>query len=220
MVEPVSETVAALGNLQLDGADDRVVVIRVEVPLLQRRRAAGHDDGAHVGVGVGRPLGRRLDRVGHVVAGDPAGGLALEAARLNLGDERVGPGLGIRQLGAADLLLRDVGVPVGVQVVRVAVKGDLDVVAADLVGLVVEGLGDVAEEVDEELERLVDVGLAQAGVADALRVVGNGGDGTALAAAVALVVDVARRRRVVLGVDEVQRRRPLAGRRAAVLVRP
>lgn len=219
-VQPVSETVAALGNLQLDRANDRVVVVRVEVALLEGRCAAGHDDRAHVGIGVRGPFRRRRDGVGDVVPGDPARGLVFERARLNLVDKRAGPGLRIRELGAANLFLRNVRVPVGVKVVRVAVKGHLDVVAADLVRLVVQRLRDVAEKVHEELERLVVVVAAQAPVADALRVVGNGRDGAALAAAVALVVDVARRRRVVLGVDEVQRRGPLASRGGAVLVSP
>lgn len=83
-----------------------------------------------------------------------------------------------------------------------------------------QGLGDVADKVDEELEGLLGVGGREAAVADALRVVDNGRDGAARGAAVAVVVDVAAGGRVVLGVDVVQRRGPRAGRCRAVVVGP
>lgn len=219
-VEPVAQAVTGLCDLQLDGANDGVVVSRVQVALLQGSGAVGHDDGADVGVGVAGPAGGRGDDIVDVVAGDPAGGLGLVGAGGDVADEGVGPGLGVGQGVAANQGLGDVSVPVGVQVVAVALVGDLDVVSANLVGLIVERLGQVANEVDEELEGLLDVGGGEAAVSNALGVVGHGRDGAARAAAVAVIVDVAVGGRAVLGVDEVEGSRPLASGGCSVVVSP
>ena len=55
-----------------------------------------------------------------------------------------------------------------VEICLLAVERDVDVVAADFFGFVVERLRYVAEEVDEELEGLLGVGGGEAAVLDAL----------------------------------------------------
>lgn len=123
-VEPVAQAVTGLGDLQLDGANHGVVVGRVQVALLKGSSAIGHDDGADVGVGVAGPAGGSSDDIADVVAGDPAGGLRLVAARGDVADQGVGPGLGVSQGVASNKSLGDVSVPVSVEVVGVALVGD------------------------------------------------------------------------------------------------
>lgn len=219
-VEPVAQAVAGLCNLQLDGANHGVVVGRVQVARLQGGSAVGHDNGADIGVGVAGPAGGRGDDIVGVVAGDPAGGLGLVGARGDVADQGVGPGLGVSQGVASNQGLGDVRVPVGVEVVAVALVGDLDVVSANFIGLVVERLRQIANKVDEELESLLDVGGREASVSNTLSVVGHGRDGAARAAAVTVVVDVARGGRAVLGIDEVEGSRPFASSGCPVVISP
>ena len=65
-----------------------------------------------------------------------------------------------------------------------------------------QGLRDVAEEVDEELHGLLAVRGREAVVVDALGVVCNGGDDAALRGAVAGEIDGARGWRRVFCIDE------------------
>jgi len=88
------------------------------------------------------------------------------------------------------------------QVRRRPIPRDRNTVAADLLGLVVQRLRDVADEVDEELEGFFVVGGGEAAVVDALGVVCYGGDDAAGCAAVAGVGDGAGGRGGVFGVDE------------------
>lgn len=93
-IQPVRQAIPALGDLQLDRGNHRVVVGRVEVVHgRQGRGAVGHDDGADVRVGVGRPRHGAVLRGAGVVAVDPARCHGAVVARLDLGDEVVGPGL-------------------------------------------------------------------------------------------------------------------------------
>ena len=61
----------------------------------------------------------------------------------------------------------DRGVPDGVQVRGALVEGDVDFVAAEVERFVVEGLVDVAGEVDYEFEGVLDLGLGEGGFLDA-----------------------------------------------------
>lgn len=93
------------------------------------------------------------------------------------------------------------------QVCGFAVPGHGNLVTAEGEGFVVQGLRDVAEEVDEELEGFFFVGGGQAAVLDALGVVCDGGDDAACGAAVAGEVDAAGAWGAVFGVDEAGGRR-------------
>lgn len=120
-VQPVRKTVTTLCDLQLNGGNDAVVVIRVQVVHGgQGVRTVGHDHRAHVGVGVAGPgHGCVLGRVNRV-ARDPVSRLGRVVAVVDLGDERGGPALGVAEIVAADERLGHVRVPVRVEVVRVA----------------------------------------------------------------------------------------------------
>lgn len=83
-----------------------------------------------------------------------------------------------------------------------AVPGDFDVVAADELGFVVQRLRDVAEEVDQELERLFVVGGRLLGVLKARGVVCDGADDAAGGWAVAGQSYGAGTWRLVVGVDK------------------
>ena len=166
-----------------------------------------HDGRADVLIRILRPEHGGADGIRHVHAGEPAALGAGVRAGVDLLDDVVGPAGRVRELVAAAVALGDVGVPGVVQVGRGAVEGDGDIVAADLVGLVVQRLRDVPQEVHEELERRGDLCLRQLGRRlHARRVVRDGADGAPGGPAVAVVVDGAARGRVVLGVDEVEGR--------------
>lgn len=120
-VQPVGKTVSALGNLQLDGGDGAVVVIGIQVIHGgQRGGAVGHDDCAHVGVGVARPGHGGVLRGVNRVSRNPVSGHAGVVTRVDLGDERVGPALGVGEGIATHEGLGHISIPVGVQIVRVA----------------------------------------------------------------------------------------------------
>ena len=83
-----------------------------------------------------------------------------------------------------------------------------------------QGLGDVAHEVDEELQRLSGISSTQPAIGNTCRVVGEGRDGASRAATVTAVVDIAGRGRVVFSINEVKRGRPGAGSRGAIVIGP
>lgn len=83
-----------------------------------------------------------------------------------------------------------------------------------------EGLGDITNKVDEELERLSGVRDAQPAIGDTRGVVGQSRDGASGAATVTAVIYIAAGWRVVLGIDEVERRGPGAGSCFAIVIRP
>lgn len=105
-----------------------------------------------------------------------------------------------------------------VEVGVVAVVEDVDAVAARLELLAVQGLADVADEVDDHLCCDLAVRRAQLGVEHARRVVGDGAH-DAPVGAVPVQVHAARRRRVVLRVDVVVARGEAAGRGVLASIR-
>lgn len=107
-----------------------------------------------------------------------------------------------------------------VQVILAAIPQHVDAVAAPSDVLVVQRLVQVADEVDDELGGLGAQPGGQLRVERLLGVVGEGADDAARLLAVALVVDVARGGRVVVGVDEVERLGEAAPARVADRVGP
>lgn len=87
------------------------------------------------------------------------------------------------------------------------VPGDGDVVATYLFSFVMQRLGNVAEEVDEEFEGFGLCGGGEGGVLDAGGVVGDGADNAAFAAAVAGEGDRAGGWRGVFCVNEAREMR-------------
>lgn len=97
-----------------------------------------------------------------------------------------------------------------VEVGVLAVVGDVDAVAPGLELLAVQGLANVADEVDDHLGGNLAVRRAELGVEHAARVVGDGAHDAAVGA-VPVQVHAARRRRVVLRVNVVVARGEAAG---------
>ena len=91
-----------------------------------------------------------------------------------------------------------------VQVELLAIPPDIDAVSASRNVLVVQRLMQVADEMDNELGSLSTAPGGQRVVRSLLRVVGQGVDDAARLLAVALEVDVARQRRVIVRIDEVE----------------
>jgi hypothetical protein len=135
LIQPVRQSIPTLRNLQLHRRNNFVVVRRVQVACLEGSHAIGHDDGADEGVCVGGPGRSGGHGVCDVGFGDPGASEGLVGAGVDGGDEGLGPGLGVGKGVAADFLLRDVGVPVGVKVV-VGVA-----VLRELVAVVMGGFG-------------------------------------------------------------------------------
>ena len=92
------------------------------------------------------------------------------------------------------------------QIRRCPIPRNLDIVPAYFLRFIVQGLRDVAEEMDEEFEGLFFVGGAEGRVLDALGVVGYRAHDAAACAAVAGGGDGAGRWRAVFGVDEAGER--------------
>lgn len=160
--------------LQLNRRQHSRIVRSAEILPRHSAPPARHDLGANKSVRLGRPQRRCRKRVRQVHALQPAGSEALVGAGLDRGGEGGGPLRRVGQGVAAGVLLGDVGVPDGVQVGGGAGEGDADLVAAQVVVLVVQRLVDVADEVHEEHERLVDLRGAEGFVLDA-RGLGDGG---------------------------------------------
>lgn len=76
---------------------------------------------------------------------------------------------------AQGVVLGDGGVPDGVQVCLGAVEGDGDGVTAEVESFVVQGLVDVADEVDEEFEGFEDLFGGKGGGLDARGLCEGGG---------------------------------------------
>lgn len=81
----------------------------------------------------------------------------------------------------------------------------VNIVAADFVCLIVQGLGDVAKEVDQELQGLLHVVIRKPSITDSLCVVGDSGHNTPAGGAIAIIVHVAGGGRVVLSVHVMPR---------------
>ena len=219
-VKPVGKAVSTFRNLQLNSTNSRVVVGRVKIASLQGRSSIWHDNSADKSIRIGSPSRGGSYRITDSVSLNPACRLRLVASRVNLTDQRVSPRLRIGERAAADQFLGHIGIPVGMEVVAITIKSNLDAVSPNLVRLIVQGLSDISQEVDQELESFSDMCSAEAAVACPLGVVCNRRDGAARATAVASVVYVAAGGRIVLRIDEVKRRGPLASGCCAVLVSP
>ena len=138
---------------------------------------------------------------------EPDVALVSELAVGDLDGELVGPaeGHGVgAAVGAAEPLLGDGAVPDVVEVEVAAVEADVDAVAAAGDVLVVQGLVQVGDEVDDELGGLGAQPVRQVRVERLGGVVSQGADDAAVGLAVAVEVDVAVVRRAVVGVDEVE----------------
>lgn len=145
--------VTLLGDLH---ANSRLRVSRVraaDILALHSLTTIRQNDRAHKLVALRRPRERLRLGVLETQTANPALGRRLEVARANLGAELGGPRLGDGQHAASRARdgLRDVGVPRGVQVRAGPVELDGDAVAAELEVLAVEGLADVAGEVNHHL---------------------------------------------------------------------
>jgi hypothetical protein len=187
---------------------------------LESRCTVGHDNGADEGIGIGSPSRGSGDNVADIIAVNPARSLGLVGSGRDVGDEGVCPSLGVAESTSSDELLRHIRIPVGMEVVRVAIKRDLDVITTDLIGLIVKGLSDITDKVDEELERLGRVLSAQPAISDTRSVVGKSRDRASGAATVTAVIDIAGGCWVVLGIDEVERRRPGPGSCSTIVISP
>lgn len=187
---------------------------------MESRCTVGHDNGADEGIGIGSPSGGSGDNVADIIAVNPARSLGLVGSGRDVSDKGVCPGLGVAESTSSDELLRHIRIPVGMEVVRVAVKRDLDVIATDLVGLIVKGLSDIPDKVDEELERLRGVLGAQPAISDTRGVVGKSRNRASGTATVTAVIDIAPGWWVVLGIDEVERRGPGPSSCSTIVISP
>lgn len=162
---------------------------------------------ANVGISLARPTQCRGDGIGKVDTVQPGLALGRELTARDLLGELVGPRLGLAEglpPHAADPPLGNARVPDVVQVQLGALPEDVYAVASPGDVLVVQGLVDVADEVDDELGGLGAQPDGHGGVEDLGGVVLDGGDDAALLLAVAVQVDGAAGRGRVLGVDEVE----------------
>ena len=152
--------------LELDGGQHARVIRRAQILPRHHTPPIRHDSRADEGVGLARPSRRGGHRILEVNALEPARSEVLVRARLDIGRQSGGPFLGVGERRAAGVLLRDGGVPDGVQVSGRASEGDGHFVATEVVVFVVQRLVDVADEVHDEHQGLVDVYAAELGVLD------------------------------------------------------
>lgn len=96
----------------------------------------------------------------------------------------------------------------------------VNVVAADFEGLIVQRLGDVPEEVHQEFQSLLHIGIRQPSVADSLGIVGDSGHNTSAGGAVPVKVHIAGGRRVILGIYVMEPRRESACGCGAIGISP
>ncbi|KAB8336907.1 hypothetical protein FH972_021214 [Carpinus fangiana] len=204
-VEKGRQSDSSFRDLLCEDRDGSSVVRTAQIALLDRRVTTLQRTRAHKRISILGPAQRSSLHIIQVNVSNPGRLLGRVVAAVHLLGERLGPAHGVAGRVAADQLLGHVGVPDVVQVGRGAVEGDGDVVAADLVRLVVQRLRHVAQEVDEELQRLLLVGRGQAAVLHALeRGVCNGAHDAAAGAAVTVEVDATGSGGVVVGIDEVE----------------
>ena len=149
IVDPTRQPVPTLGKLQLNiWLRARIIrsiqlLIRLidlqNVLTIDRIRILSPLQGARA---------RRLD----IRATDPASLLTAITPRIDHADELVGIGSDNGGAVAARVFFDHLRVPAGVQVGGCAVPGDGNLVAAKLFGFVMQRLGDVAEEMNQEFE--------------------------------------------------------------------
>lgn len=218
-VHPSSQPPPGLADQQIHHGHRSIVVLAGEILALDSSHVVFEDVITDPLVGLVRPgKGTLLGPAGILALGRQGGGGVAVG-----GVEPLGPGAGDGPLvaAAAGAFGGDVGVPDGVEIGALGAEEDVDVVAAAALGLGVQRLVDVAEEVEQEPERLALVRRGAAGAHHPRRLVHDGGDDAALLrVAVASHVDAAFVRRVVPRVDVVPPRRVVEGGRASDLVRP
>jgi hypothetical protein len=208
LVKPVRKSVAALCNLNLHGLGCLLEIVASEINLGDSRNGFGKHARAHVQVGVSCPSERRPPRVGDVVALNPCLRAGLVFASLDVLDQIRRPRLGVGETHVIDVadLVGNGSVPECVKVPAFAIESHVDGVATNSNSLSVQGLGDVAQEVDDPAKSIVDFMSWQDGrLLHALGVIGDGGNNAALfGMAIPLEVHVAAVRWVVLSVDVVK----------------
>jgi hypothetical protein len=209
LIQPVRKPVPALRNLQLHRLGRLIEVTTSKIGFRDSLNRLREHARAHVQVRIARPRQSRPLRIRNIVALEPRLRASLVLAGLDVLCQVCSPGLSISigdVAGDAADFVGDARVPEGVQVPVGAVEGRVDRVASDRDGFVVERLGDVAHEVDDPAESVVELfGGQLRRLLDALGVVGDGGDDAAFfGGAVAVVVDVAGVGRIVFGVDVVE----------------
>ena len=205
-VQPSSEPVPGLRNLELDDRDGRVVVSTVELLTGDGGLALGYNGRADEAVCVGCPNHGAADAILDVHALKPRTAGVGVPARSDLFDEGGRPVFSVIHAIAANQLFRHVGVPDVVQIRLGAVEGDVDGVASHGQVLHVQRLVDIAQEVNDPFEGLLAFCDREVFIGHTSGVIGNGGHNTAFLGAVALVVHVAGRRRRVEGIDIMERR--------------
>ena len=212
LIEPIRKPVTTLGNLQLHCLGRLIKVATSKIGFGDSFDRLREHARAHVQVGVARPSQSRPLRIRNIVALKPSLRASAVLAGLDILGQVRSPGLSIGECdvgagGDVAELVGDARVPEGMQVPEGAVEGRVDLVASDRDGFVVERLGDVAHEVDDPAESVVELfGGQLRRFLDALGVVCDGGDDAAFfGMAVAVVVDVADPSLgVVFGVDVVE----------------
>jgi hypothetical protein len=210
LIEPVRKPVTTLGNLQLHRLVRLIEVVAPEILLGNSFDRLWEHARAHVQVSVARPCQSRPLRISNIISLEPSLLAIIVLADLDIRGQVCRPELSVVErhvaFDVADFV-GDARVPEGVQVPVGAVEGRVDRVASDRDGFVVQGLGDVADEVDQPAESVVELfGGQLRRLLDALGVVCDGGDDAAFfGMAVAVVVDVADPSLgVVFGVDVVE----------------
>ena len=216
-IDPRGQSPACLPDQVINNRHRAIVISPIEILILIPIR---HDIRAHERIRLSGPLQRTCSGIAQALLLNPCPtttGLTMIQPR--------GPRPRKRHLrisattqGPASMLPGNQGIPHAVQVGMHTVKDDGDVIAPAALGLGVQRLMDVAEEMDHEPQALAAVEPVQAPVRYARRVVCDRAHDAA-AAAVARHVDTARRGRRVSRVDEVPPGRVRERRHVSHLVR-
>jgi hypothetical protein len=172
-IQVSSQSHTSPSDLKLNNRDGLVVVSSTEIDILDCSLTIGYNGGTDVGISLGSPTESSRDWISDVQALGPACGLGSVNSAVDGIVEGRSPCFGIRKSVTASELFGDLGVPDVVQVGRGPGKSDIDVVATDLEGFIVERLMNVADEVDDETECVIDLGVTQCGRNDTLSVVCN-----------------------------------------------
>jgi hypothetical protein len=104
------QSVATLGDLEFNGVDSTIVIFRIQiVTVLEHGDVVGHDDGAHICIGVLRPDHCRALSVVDIETLEPGFLLGGKGAVVDFGCQIGRPGLGIREFATADEFFWDGG---------------------------------------------------------------------------------------------------------------
>lgn len=163
--------------------------------------------GADEGITLARPSQGSVDSVWKLEVLQPPVLLLGKLTVADLDGKLLGPfPRNLKRVTAwsAEELLGNAGIPDVMKVECAAVKLDQNAISAPCDVLVMKGLVHVADEMHDELGRLVPLPVWQLLIEELIGIVGESGDDAALVLAVALKVDIARVRRIVVGIDEVE----------------